>query len=224
MAQRSTSTGSPRFNVRKPSPYEKLKQAIVTGELPPGQPLVETALAEWCEVSRTPIREALTRLEQDALVVRSDRGLIVRDRSPGEILDIYDTRIVLEGAAARAAAVRRSELDVILLRRNAGRLNEIDTSDERAMANGNREFHRTLWQSSHNESLIDLLTRLDSHLSRYPATTLSYPGRWTEANDEHRGIIAAIERRDAKKAHDLTTMHFSKARDLRLLIWEESHP
>ena len=81
-------------------PYEILQQAILRGELAPGQPLVETTLAARYNVSRTPIREALTRLEQDRLVERTDRGLVVRRRSPEQILDIYETRIALEATAA----------------------------------------------------------------------------------------------------------------------------
>jgi DNA-binding GntR family transcriptional regulator len=209
---------------RKPSPYERLTQAILTGELTPGQPLVETTLAEWCEVSRTPIREALTRLQQDGLVVRSERGLVVRERSPEEILDIYETRIGLEAMASRVAAARRSHLDVLTMRRVADGLDGIDTSDHGAMADGNREFHRAVWRASHNESLSDLLRRLDLHLARYPSTTLSLPGRWEEGNREHRAILDAIDRQDAAAAHDLTAAHFTRARDLRLALWAQEQP
>ncbi len=206
---------------RKRSPYERLTQAILTGELLPGQPLIETALADWCQVSRTPIREALTRLQQDGLVVRSDRGLVVRERSPEEILDIYETRIGLEAMASRVAASRRSYLDVMTMRRIADRLDQVDTSHEVAMAAGNREFHRSVWRASHNESLTDLLRRLDLHLARYPSTTLSQPGRWEEGNKEHRAIVEAIDSQDAALAHDLTAAHFTKARDLRLALWAQ---
>jgi DNA-binding GntR family transcriptional regulator len=206
---------------RKTSPYERLTQAILTGELPPGQPLVETALAAWCNVSRTPVREALTRLQQDGLVVRSERGLVVRERSPEEILDIYETRIELEAMAARVAAMRRSHLDVLTMRRIVQTLDEVDPTDEIAMSNGNRQFHRSVWRASHNESLTDLLRRLDLHLARYPSTTLSQPGRWAEGNREHRGIVDAVEAGDGAAAHTLTAEHFTKARDLRLMLWSQ---
>jgi DNA-binding GntR family transcriptional regulator len=206
---------------RKESAYDKLKQAIMTGELTPGQPLIETALAEWCQVSRTPIREALTRLQQDGLIVRGERGLMVRERSPEEILDIYETRIVLEAMAAGVAATRRSSLDIITMRRVAERLEAMPTDDENAMAEGNRQFHGAVRAASHNESLADLLTRLDLHVARYPSTTLSQPGRWQEGNAEHRAIVDAIEARDADLAHRLTTEHFTKARELRLALWAQ---
>ena len=218
-----TTLRAPKAQARKQPPYERIKDAIMAGELTPGQPMVETALAEWCEVSRTPIREALTRLEQDGLLIRSDRGLIVRERSPEEILDIYETRIMLEAAAARAAASRRSHIDVIIMQRNAQRLDEVDPSDEAAMVDGNREFHRSLWRASHNESLIDLLDRLNSHLARYPEATLSRPGRWAQANAEHLAIVDAIDRQDLDAAHELATQHFATARDLRLASWAQSH-
>ena len=215
---------APADSSRRLTPYEKLTQAIMTGELVPGQPLIETALAEWCKVSRTPIREALTRLQQDGLVVRSDRGLVVRERSPEEILDIYETRIGLEAMAARVAASRRSYLDVVTMRGIAERLDAVDTSDEAAMAAANRTFHRSVWRASHNESLSDLLRRLDLHLARYPSTTLSQPGRWAEGNAEHRAIIEAIDAQDADRAHELAAAHFTKARDLRLALWaREQH-
>ncbi|MGH3661167.1 MAG: GntR family transcriptional regulator [Micromonosporaceae bacterium] len=221
MPPRRTTEGTTPNGQRR-SPYERLQQAILVGELAPGQQLVETTLAQTYEVSRTPIREALTRLEQDGLVVRSSRGLVVRERSPEEILDIYETRIVLEATAARVAAARRTQIDVITLKRIADRLERLESRDEDEMADANREFHRAVWRASHNETLADLLTRLDLHLARYPATTLSQPGRWEEANHEHRSIIEAIDKQDGTLAAELAATHFTKARDLRLALWENA--
>jgi DNA-binding GntR family transcriptional regulator len=218
----STSTASlVRPAQTRPTPYDRIKDAIITGELVPGQPVIETALAEWCAVSRTPIREALTRLEQDGLLIRTYRGLVVRERSQEEILDIYETRILLEAAAARTAAASRSLLDVVLIRRGAQAFATIGPADERAMAAANRDFHRAIWKASHNESLMDLLDRLGSHLSRYPMATLSRPGRWEEANAEHMAILDAIDKQDLQLAHDLSAQHFARARDIRLELWAE---
>jgi DNA-binding GntR family transcriptional regulator len=202
------------------APYEMVKQAIIRGELEPGQQLVETALAEWCQVSRTPIREALSRLVQDGLAERSDRGLIVRRRSPEEILDIYETRIVLEATVGRFAAERRTEFDVRTLRRLMERAREVTADDERKVE-VNRLFHQAMWRASHNESLLDLLERLNLHLARYPATTLSYPGRWEQAKSEHAAIVDAVESRDEAKAYELALAHFTRARDIRLQLWDD---
>jgi DNA-binding GntR family transcriptional regulator len=197
-------------------PYEMLKKAILSGQLAAGQPLVEMSLAEWCEVSRTPIREALGRLEQDGLVGRTDRGLVVRERSPQEIMDIYGTRLMLEANVGRFAAERRTDFDVRLLRRLLEVDDKVDSGDPDQMADANRTFHRAIWRASHNESLIDLLERLNLHLARYPGTTLAAPGRWRSARVQHGELVDAIERRDPDAAHAAALRHFEDARNIRL--------
>lgn len=208
--------------VNKITPYQRLKEAIRAGELIPGQQLVESVLAEWCEVSRTPIREALSKLQHDGLVERNDRGLVVRERSPEEVLDIYETRIALEGTAARMAAERRNSHDLILLRRALSRLESLNTDDVDAMVRANRQFHTAVWRASHNSSLIDLLERLDLHLVRYPANTLESPGRWERSNEQHQAIVAAIEARDSDGAEKSAVTHFTEARDIQLALFDEA--
>jgi DNA-binding GntR family transcriptional regulator len=197
-----------------------VKQAILDRGLSPGESLVETALADRFGVSRTPIREALQRLEQDGLVERGDRGLVVRDVSPEEILDIYEARIALEGTAARLAADRRTNLDIVQIRRQLAAMSEVEKRDELRMAETNRGFHAAVWLASHNPSLLDLFNRIDQHLARYPVTTLSHPGRWETAIAEHADLLDAIERRDGVNAEKLAVHHFTEARDIRLLQWE----
>lgn len=201
------------------SPYDVIRGLILSGALGPGDQLVEMELAERCGVSRTPIREALTQLEQDGLVERVDRVLIVRESSPQEILDIYDTRIVLEARAAAVAAERCSEFEVVAMRRLAG-VFVASAPDAERMAEANLNFHRAVWQTARNESLRDSLERLNLHLGRYPQTTLIAPGRHAQALDEHEHLIAAIESRDAELAGEIATKHFTHARDIRLKLWE----
>lgn len=204
------------------SPYDLLKLAILYGELVPGQPLVETAIASRLQTSRTPVREALNRLEQDGLVIRADRGLVVSDLSPEEVLDIYEARIVLEGLVGRVAAERRTEYDLRVLWRLVEQVAEVVDDDERVRSN--RQFHRAMWRASHNEALADLLERVDLHLVRYPATTLSYPGRWEVAVKEHEALVHAIERHDADSARRVSLTHFTEARDIRLRLWVAEPP
>lgn len=201
--------------------YEGLRAAIVSGEYDAGEPLVEVVLAERYGTSRTPVREALRRLEQDGLVERGDRGMRVRTRSPEEILEIYEARIPLEATAAGAAAERRTELDLVRIRRAAAKMGETATDDAHAMATANRVVHETIWAASHNGTLVDLLTRLNNHLTRYPATTLAAPGRWDAALGEHTEIIAAIERQDREAASELARDHMTRARDIRLTIYAD---
>ncbi|MFI7616118.1 GntR family transcriptional regulator [Nonomuraea terrae] len=204
--------------------YQRMRDDIVSGALAAETPLVEITLAAKYGTSRTPIREALRRLEQDGLVVRADRSMRVRARSPEEILEIYEVRISLEGMAARGAAERRTALDLAKLRRTAERMAEADTDDPRAMADANRRFHEAVWAASHNATLLDLLTRLNDHLIRYPSTTLSHPGRWEEALREHAELVAAIERHDAAAATEVAERHMTKARDVRLLMYGDEGP
>lgn len=201
-------------------PYEKIKAAICDGSFPPGHALVESAMAEWCGVSRTPVREALTRLRQDGMVTKTDRGMLVKERTPEEILDIYEARISLEVTAARLAAERYTPVDKLRLERMAKLEMEAGRSPER-WADRNRDFHKAIWTATHNETLIDLLDRLNLHLARYPATTLGAPGRWKEATEEHHSLVAAILDMDPVLAAKLAEQHFSRARDIRLALWEQ---
>lgn len=205
---------------RTVSAYEQIKSAIVDGRLAAGSPLIEVALAEMCGVSRTPVREALTRLEDNGLIVRGPSGLVVREHSPEEVLDIYETRIALEATAARVAAERRTSYDLIALRRLTGTIEAMTTPTATEMAQANHDFHHAVWQTGRNKSLIDLLERLGQHLSLYSATTLVAPGRWEQSNEQHRLIVDAIEARDGVRAGELATEHFTIARDIRLRIYE----
>jgi len=201
-------------------PYDRIKQAILDGTFEPGFALVETAVAEFCGVSRTPVREALSRLEQEGLVKKTERGMTVRERTPEEILDIYEVRIALEGTAARLAAERHTRMDAIRLEHILTLADEDDKDLGQSHAEGNREFHRGVWRASHNESLIDLLERLNLHLLRYPITTLTAPGRWQESLREHRELVVAILAGDPKRAQEIAEHHFTRARDIRLALWE----
>src|SRR5579875_1078064 len=135
--------------------YVKLREEIVSGSLAAGAPLVEGAVAARYGMSRTPVREALRRLQQDGLVERADRGMRVRTRSPEEILEIYEVRIVLEAEAARGAAERATRLDLMRIAGALDRMKAADPADAGAMAATNRAFHEALWSASHNGTLVD---------------------------------------------------------------------
>lgn len=201
------------------SAYQRMKEAILALEHLPGEPLVETELARRYGISRTPVREALYRLEHDGLVQRSENGLIVRNRSPEEILDLYVVWIALEATAAEVACVRRSDVDLVRIR---GRQKTFEASRDdtpAVKASTNRAFHHAIWRATHNESLQDLLERLDLHLGRYPETTLEHPGRWETSVAEHRELIDAIAARDGDTAATIARRHLTAARDIRLEMW-----
>lgn len=206
--------------------YEILRAEIVDGVLTSGTPLVEASIATRMGISRTPVREALRRLEQDGLVERKGRVVAVRSCSPEEILEIYAVRIVLEGLAARLAAEARNEFDLAQLGERHLKMKELgnEPTDHIGMALTNRRFHEALWTASHNRTLIDLLVRLNSHLSRYTATTLVSPGRWETVLADHQQLIEAITARDVERTASLAQSHMAAARDIRLRQYARGRP
>ena len=202
-----------------PSTYDRLRQDILDGTLPPGRPLVEAVLAARYQVSRTPVREALRRLEQDGLVERVDRTMRVRRHSAEEILELYEVRTILETAAVRAAAERRTEFDVARMERLLRRMEASNlTREQRAPLN--REFHSALWRASHNGVLFDTLERLYVHSLRYLHTTLTGQERWDASLRQHRDIVDAILAGDGEAAAGLLGEHLREARDIRLQLLE----
>ena len=199
--------------------YDRLRKAILSGGFQPGEPVREVQAAELCGVSRTPVREALQRLEQEGLVCWEGAHLIVRRRSPDEILDIYSTRILLEGAVAAFAAERRTDHDLRQLAWALERGGTTSADDVAAMVDVNRAFNRRVWNAAHNESLVDLLERLTLHLLRYPETTLVSPGRWARSQLNHQALRDAIEARDAELARRTAQEHFTQAREIRLALF-----
>jgi DNA-binding GntR family transcriptional regulator len=193
-----------------------LLEDVLEGELRPGEILVESTLSKRFGVSRTPIREALRMLEQDGVLERVNRGIRVRQTSPEEVLEIYGVRTILEAAAARDAAVRRTDYDLAILDRILRTMGEARTAPPQEMAAINRSFHRAIWQAARNRTLTDLLERLAVHLRRYPATTYLRSGRWEEALEEHRQLLEAIRQGDPEAAAKVAEKHMWAARDVRL--------
>jgi len=217
-ARRSSSSLSPGGRQTGTSAtYDQLKSSILDGTLGAGAPLVEVQVAKWCGVSRTPVREALKKLEQEGLVERTARGIVVKLRSPEEILDIYAVRIVLEALAAHTAADRRTELDLVRLEKLIGEAPQVAAE---YVVTYNRQFHQSVWAACHNDALIGLLEQLSSQVARFPATTLTFPGRWREVLDLHTRLVAAIRARDADEASAIATEQFTRARDIRLELYK----
>jgi DNA-binding GntR family transcriptional regulator len=199
-----------------PSLYHQLLEEVLEGDLRPGEVLVESTLGKRFGVSRTPIREALRMLEQDGVLERVNRGMRVRQTSSEEVLEIYGVRTILEAAAARDAANRRTDYDLASLDRILRTMSEAKTATPAEMAAINRSFHRAIWQAARNRTLSDLLERLAVHLRRYPATTYLRSGRWEEALEEHRQLLEAIRQRDGDGAAAVAEKHMWAARDVRL--------
>lgn len=204
------------------SVYDRLRADIIAGIFLPEHALVETTLGERYGTSRTPIREALQRLESELLVERSARGMRVRGSTPEEILEIYEVRIELEGLAARIAAHRHTQLDLIRIK-SARDAMEAE-SELQGRAAKNRNFHQAIWAATHNATLVDQLERLNLHLLRYTTSTYAAEGRWGEAVHEHELIVKAIEARNGENAERLAEEHMSRSRDTRLELYARETP
>ena len=201
--------------------FHLLREEILTGVHPPGTPFREIPLTERFEVSRTPIRAVLSRLEQERLLVRIDRGLRVPEADPERVIQVYDLRIQLEGTAAGEAARAHQLSDLLKLEALLARDRSLEHPDEQQRISTNLEFHDAIWQATHNPVLIDLLGRLNTHLIHYPTSTLSVGGRWERALDEHEAILKAIEDRDEERASNLLREHMKDAKRTRLQLLRE---
>jgi DNA-binding GntR family transcriptional regulator len=204
------------------SVYHALRAEIVAGALPPGSPLRELALAERFGVSRTPVREALRRLEQDRLLVPGSRGMVVRAVDPQEVVQVYDMRVLLEAEAAGQAARARDTADLLRLEGLLARDRDLTEPDDATRTRTNLEFHAVVWRATHNAVLVDLLERLTTHLVHAPRSTLSVGDRWRTALDEHANLIEAIRDGDEAGARELARAHMNTAREIRLQLLRET--
>lgn len=196
--------------------FRALHAEILDGTLGPGTPLREVALAERFEVSRTPVRDALSRLEQAGLLTRAQRGLEVQSVDPQTIMQVYEARILLEEQIAGDAALNRTMKDVLRLEALVERDRGLQERDDPTLIRANLEFHRAVWEASRNPVLQDLLAQLSHHLVHAPHSTLTVDGRWEEALVEHARLVEAISRRDAEAARSAARSHFETARGIRL--------
>jgi DNA-binding GntR family transcriptional regulator len=204
------------------SVYQELRTEILAGGLPPGSPLREVSLAERFGVSRTPVREALRRLEQDRLLQPGVRGMVVRPVDPAEVVQVYDMRVLLEAEAAGGAAHARGPADLARLEGLVARDRGLPDPDDATRIRTNLEFHSALWEATHNPVLVDLLQRLSLHLVHAPHSTLSVEGRWDTALSEHAALVDAVRDRDEDTARSIARNHMATARELRLRLLRDA--
>jgi DNA-binding GntR family transcriptional regulator len=191
--------------------YHELKSMILSGNLPIGKPIVERLVSQETGVSRTPIREALGRLEQEGLVrVVPRKGAFPVTLNLEEYLDILTIREVLEGLAARLAVEHVSNAKVRALR---GILEEFKDIEGRGPENhekyalANVRFHSEILQLSHKPKLIQTIKSLYDHLSLVPWRTIELTGRRRRSIKEHYRIVESLDRRDGDLAEHEMRAH-----------------
>jgi len=194
--------------------FESLRDAIWDGRIARGERVREEEIARNLGVSRTPVREALQRLQQRGLlVVGAGRGLVVAELSHDQVIELYAMREVLEGSAARFAAQRAAEAEIAILTRLQRELRHA-TNDARMLVMLNRRFHQAIYHAAHNQYLMQTLETLHDSLALLNHTTFSMPKR-KESDDEHRKIVLAIERREPDQAEQAARTHIRNAQRSR---------
>jgi DNA-binding GntR family transcriptional regulator len=195
--------------------YDLILEAIDTGIYRPGARLVESELADRFGVSRTPIREALQRLETQGLLERDGRSLIVASLDHSQMAELYAVRQELEGLAARLAAQHAAAEEIqVLSDMVAADYALLDDPD--ALARANRRFHRQIHLASHNRYLVQQLDLVYRSMALMAHTSLATEGRGKDALAEHKAIVTAIADRDGPRAAQALKDHLAKAFVVRL--------
>ena len=198
---------------------ETLRDAIRKGILEPGERLMEVQLAEELGISRTPVREAIRKLEQEGYVIMMPRrGTYVADISTGDIIEIFEIRSALESLATGLAA-RRIEPDELETLQNL--LVEIEgyiaKNDIEKIVETDIKFHGLLYQVSRNERLVNIISNLKEQLARFRTLSMSYPGRLQETLEEHSEMVEAIANGDVSAARDAAEHHMERAEKTLLM-------
>ena len=195
--------------------YESLRDAIWDGRIAVGERVREEEIARNLGVSRTPVREALQRLQQRGLLVfGAGRGLTVASLSQHQVLQLYAMREILEGSAARFAAEHATAPEIALLWRLQKELCKPD-HDTMALVTLNRRLHQAIYEAAHNQYLLQTLGVLHDSLALLHSTTFRVPSRRQESDEEHRQIVEAIEQHNPDRAEEAARQHIRQAQRTR---------
>lgn len=196
--------------------YDQIFDAIEKGQLRPGDRLLETDLARQFGVSRTPIREAIRRLEAEGIVEHRPRvGAVVRTLGQQEIVELYEMRIVLETTAATMAAKHAAAAEIRALE-SLNTDMQAAAKDPTKVAILNRRFHRCIMQAARNQFLSHSYHALSHALILLGKTTLETPARVATVASQHAQIIAALKAADPKRAAEAMQTHMETSLEHRL--------
>lgn len=198
--------------------YDKLREAIQAGIYKPGRRIREGDVADWLSMSRTPVREALRRLETEGLLVHEPhRGVVIADLDHQMVMELYSMRDVLEGTAARLAAQHASDVEIAALRDMVEAEVALSADTDR-LADHNRRLHSAIYHSAHNRYLLKTLNALGDSLGLLGRTTYSVPGRPQTAHAEHLALVDAIAARNPAAAEQVARRHIQQSQRARLRL------
>ncbi|ARC38749.1 GntR family transcriptional regulator (plasmid) [Paracoccus yeei] len=197
--------------------YDMVRKEITTGALRVGDRVTEVDLAERFGVSRTPVRDAVSRLEADGLLTNEPRrGLVVTVLSHQQVVELYFMREILEGASARLAAQSASDIELSMLEELSNKEAQ-SLGDIGALVEINRNFHRLMMLAAHNRYLLRSLSQLTLTMSLLPSL-LDKGDRAQSAAEEHRAIVKALLARDREGAEEAARKHIRSSQQHRMLF------
>ena len=181
---------------------ETLRQAIQNGTLQPGERLMEIPLAEELGVSRTPIREAIRKLELEGFVIMMPRrGAYVANITLKDITQVFELRSALEELAAGLAAERITEEEIETLERMLVEIGEhMENKDMERVVAADVAFHEVLYKASRNDRLVEIVHNLREQTYRFRSFSMNQPGRLRKTWEEHRLLVEAIAKSEAKRS------------------------
>ncbi len=195
--------------------FDQLERDILSGKYKRGEILSELRLSKELDVSRTPIREALLRLEQESVLKETGRGMEVIGISSEDMLDMYDVRLHLEGEAARRAAVNITDdqlselLELTELQRYY--INKQGNSSSEHTKNLDSQFHELLYRSCGSKTYMDVLIRIHKKMTKFRLASISKQSRALQSNDEHMAIYQALAAHNPEAAERAALKHVHNA-------------
>lgn len=202
--------------------YQALRDGIIDGSIAPGQRLVELAICEWLDVSRTPARDALRRLQSDGLAEPAPGGgLQVVQYDVNALYELYLVREVLEGTAAAEAARNAKPAEVHALEESIDRQRGMARNIQ-AFTAENKHFHHRLYEAAHNRFLVRTLQSLTDSVSLLGPTAIDTAEWVKQATGQHARITEAIGRRDADEAAEAMREHMRDGFKRRLAAFKKA--
>lgn len=195
--------------------FDHLRGAILSGELKPGERLMEESIAEMLGVSRTPVREAIRKLEKESFVIMIPRkGAYVADLTKNDILEVLELRRELEGFASSLAAVRMTLEQQVALERIMSEFSaSLKHKDKRRMMSMDDAFHEEIFKAAQNRRLIEIITDLHDQFQRFRLVYFNEFDNFSDIECSHQRIFNAICAKDSALARLEAERHVESIRD-----------
>jgi DNA-binding GntR family transcriptional regulator len=198
--------------------FDSLKQAIIRGNMSPGEWLVESHIADTLGISRTPVREAIHKLERERLIERQPRGgFTVLGLNRDDIEETFGIRAVLEGYAARLAAIKHGIEELNPLEKKIEEFEKhLGNKQLNELTRINTEFHDLLYALSKSPKLIHMINGLTDQIFRFRQIILKGPKMARVSNDDHKQMLKLIRKREAEGVERLVRDHILRGQDVVL--------